>query len=238
MTERHLLVDRVAVEKRVAVAEQTVRIGETLLSRLGPRRSHIRLLKGQTVFNEGMPVAGVFCVIAGRVKIFKTGLEGKQYILGIAVPGDLLGLELLFSEGPTSASAEAVETVEVCPIEIRRARELVCRDSALRLRVMEELTQRLRAADENRLELAQAQVSERMARLLTSLAAEHGVPEDQGVRIGLRLSRDELAASIGTAQETAIRQLRSFQASRLIDLHGRSITVLDSARLGRRAYLT
>ncbi len=235
MTKMHPLADRGVAGERAA--DGPVALGSALLARLGPRRPHIHLLKGQTVFNEGMPVAGVFCVIAGRVKIFKTGLEGKQYILGIAVPGDLLGLESLFSDEPASAGAEAVEAVEICPIGIRRARELVCRDSVLRLRVMEELTRRLRAADQDRLELAQAQVSERMARLLTSLAAEHGVPEDQGVRIGLRLSRGELAASIGAAQETAIRQLRSFQASRLIDLHGRSITVLDSDRLGRRAYL-
>ncbi len=228
MAERHLFVEVLAAD---------VSIGEALLSRLGPRRSQIRLRKRQTVFCEGMPVAGVYCVIAGKVKAFKTGPDGKQYILGIAGPGDVLGLESLFSQDPMSCSAEAVESVEVCPVEIRRARELVCRDPALRLRIIEELADRLRAADQDRLELAQADVSERMARLLTSLAAEHGVPENQGVRIGLLLSRDDLAALIGIAQETAIRQLRSFQASRLIDLHGRSITVLDSDRLERRAYL-
>ncbi len=233
MTERYLLAGSVVAEERVA--DEPAAIGEALLSCLGPRSSSIRLLKGQTVFNEGMPVAGIYCVIAGRVKIFKTGPEGKQYILEIAAPGDVLGLESLFSEGPMSASAEAVEAVEVCAVEIRQARELVCGDSELRLRVIEELTRRLRAADKDRLELAHAQVSERMARLLTSLAAEHGVREDQGVRIGLEFSRDDLAASIGTAQETAIRQLRSFQASRLIDLRGRSITVLDADRLDRLA---
>ncbi len=231
---------RPAVEDRgaggPAVAGEPFGLGEALLRRLGSQRSRIRLLKGQTVFHEGMPVAGVFSVISGKVKLFKTGPEGKRYMLGIAVPGDLLGLESLFGEGPMSCSAEAAETVTVCPVEGRRARELLSRDRGLRRRALEELASRLRAADQNRLELAQAHVAERMARLLTSLAADHGVPEGQGVRIGLRLSRDDLAASIGTAQETAIRQLRSFQESRLIDLRGRSITVLDCDRLGRRAY--
>ncbi len=218
--------------------DEPSRLGEELLARLGPRRPQIRLRKQQTVFHEGAPVAGVYCVVTGRIKTFKTGPEGKQYILGIVGPGDVLGLKSLFSDGSMTASAEAVEAAAVSPIEIRRARDLVCGDGALRLRVIEELTRRLRTADQDRLELAQAHVCERMARLLTDLAAEHGVAEERGVRIDLLLSRDDLASLIGTAQETAIRQLRSFHDSRLIRLQGRSITVLDRDRLAGRAYLS
>ncbi|MCP3963514.1 MAG: Crp/Fnr family transcriptional regulator [bacterium] len=216
-------------------AEGPARLGSILLARLGPRKSPLRLRARQIIFHEGTPAA-VYCILSGKAKVFKTGPDGKQYIFKIAARGDALALESIFSSGPMSSSAETVEEAEVYPVEPQRARELICQDSALMLRVIEDLASSLRVADQERLELAQAHVSERMAHLLTDLAAEHGVSECLGVRIGLSLSRDELAALIGTAQETAIRQLRAFQKSRLIRLKGRSITVLDRNRLARRTY--
>ena len=50
-------------------------------------------------------------------------------------------------------------------------------------------------------------------------------------RIHLKLSRTELAETIGTAPETVMRLLREFRETAILEVEGREMTVLDVSRL-------
>lgn len=207
------------------------RLGDEVLERLGGFHPGASLRAHHVLFYEGAPCREVFCIRSGKVKLYKTGLEGKQYILRIAGAGEIVGLETLMNGAPAHASAEMIDTGLVHRIDRRLVVDLLRRDPELALWVVESLTNKLRGSDDERLELAQAAVRERMAKLLSTLAADHGVRDVYGVRIDLPLSREEMAGMIGTAQETVIRQLSEFKQDQLIRLDGRRITVLDPARL-------
>lgn len=209
----------------------TRRLGDELLERLGGFHPGTNLRARHVLFYEGAPCREVFCIRSGKVKLYKTGLEGKQYILRIAGAGELVGLETMMNSAPAHATAEMIDTGVVHRIDRRTVCELLRRDSELALWVVELLSNKLRSSDDERLELAQAAVRERMAKLLSTLAADHGVRDVYGVRIDLPLSREEMAGMIGTAQETVIRQLSEFKQDQLIRLDGRRITVLDPVRL-------
>ena len=55
--------------------------------------------KGQLIFFEGNKPQGLFCINRGKVKIFQTGIEGKEQILRLAKEGDILGYRTLISGG-------------------------------------------------------------------------------------------------------------------------------------------
>lgn len=193
--------------------------------------------KKQALYYEAAPSAGVYTVQSGRVKLYKTGPEGKELILRIAGPGDVLGVESVVSGQDHVSTAEMIEDGEVSFVDKASFLDRLRREPENAARVMRLLAKELVASQEERVDLAQSSVRERMAKLLTTLAQRHGSPAKQGIRIQLSLTREEMADMIGTASETAMRLLKDFREEHMLEVNGREIFVLDSNRLSRTAGL-
>ena len=193
--------------------------------------------KKQILFFEGNPASGVYCIKSGLVKLYKTGLEGKQYILNLAGPTDVLGIESVFSNKPHAATAELINQGTVCFIPKDFLINLIQQDCALSLKVNRYLAEELLKSEEERLELAQMAVRERFARLLGLLAKSYGKPVPKGVSIDLKLNREEMADMIGTAAETAMRLLKEFKEEKLLEVKGKEITILNKKGLEKAAQI-
>lgn len=193
--------------------------------------------KKQILYYEGNPATGLFCIQSGRVKTYKTGPEGKQYILQIGNTHDVLGLGSIFGNQHFLATAEVMEEGVICFIDKGIIHEIVRRNTQTASHIIQILAQNLKTSEEERMELAQLAVRERMARLLALLAQSHGIQVKKGTLIDLKLSREEMAEMIGTASETAMRLLKEFKDDKLVEVRGKDITVLDKDRLVQTAQL-
>lgn len=182
--------------------------------------------KGQVVFYEGNQAYGLYCVFSGRIKLYKTGVDGKQQIVRIAGPGDLLGYRSLFAQEPYHATAEALEEATICCIDKNAFFPVLAKNPTLAINIIKKLSKELRAAEDLATSIAQRSVRERMAELLLMLKETYGKPAKKGIRISLELSREEMAEMIGITQETAIRLLSEFKQDGLIDVKDREITIL------------
>jgi CRP-like cAMP-binding protein len=187
--------------------------------------------KGQVIFYEGNQAYGLYCIFAGRVKLYKVGVDGRQQIVRIAGPGDLLGYRSLFAGEPYAATAETIEDATICCIDRNAFFPLLSKNPELSLSIIKKLARELREAEDLATSIAHRSVRERMAELLLMLKQTYGKPEKAGVKIDLQLSREEMAEMIGVTQETAIRLLSDFRKEGLIEVKDRDITVLDSKRL-------
>lgn len=187
--------------------------------------------KGQTIFYEGNQPYGLYCIFSGRVKLFKSGVDGKQQIVRIAGPGDLLGYRALFATEPYTATAETLEDATICCIDRNAFFPLIGKNPELALSIIKKLAKELREAEHLATSIAQHSVRERMAELLLMLKETYGKQTKKGVVIDLRLSREELAEMIGITQETAIRLLSEFKKDGLIDVQDRDITILNPKAL-------
>jgi CRP-like cAMP-binding protein len=183
--------------------------------------------KGQVIFYEGNQSYGLYCIFAGRVKLYKTGVDGRQQIVRIAGPGDLLGYRSLFADEPYAATAEVIEDATICCVDRNAFFPLLSKNPQLSLNIIRKLARELREAEDLATSMAHRSVRERMAELLLMLKETYGKPAKAGVRIDLHLSREEMAEMIGVTQETAIRLLSEFKKDGLIDVKERDITVLD-----------
>ena len=65
--------------------------------------------KGQVIFHEDSRPLGIFCVNRGKIKLVKIGEDGKEQILRLIKPGDLMGYRALLSGDKYSASAVVME---------------------------------------------------------------------------------------------------------------------------------
>ncbi len=187
--------------------------------------------KGQVVFYEGNQVLGLYCVFEGKVKLYKTGIDGRQQIVRIAGPGDLLGYRSLFAEEPYQATAEAIEDAHICCIDKNAFFPLLGKNPDLSLAMIKKLSKELRFAENLATSIAQRPVRERMAELLLMLQKTYGVTDKSGTRIDIRLSREEIGDMIGVTQETAIRLLSDFRKDKLIEVRDRDITIIDEKKL-------
>ena len=193
--------------------------------------------KGQIIFYEGNQAFGIFCVQSGRIKLYKSGLDGRPQIVRLAGPGDLLGYRSLFAGEPYHATAEALEDSSICCIDKSAFFSVLKKHPDLGFDLLRKLSKELRVAEDLATSIAQKSARERMAELLLMLQEAYGSRDQLGVTLQLHLSREEMAEMIGTTQETAIRLLSEFKKKKMIQVKEREITILNSKALLETAKL-
>ena len=189
--------------------------------------------KGEVIFREGDSRTGVFCVHTGKIKVYKTGDEGKQHIVRFAKEGDVLGYRSLMIGEPYSVSAAALEDCVVCRIPKDTFFKVFHTDQAFTERVVAVLSGELRQAEDRMVKLAQKPVRERLAETLLILREVYGTENGDESPINVTLSREELASVVGTATETLVRALADLKKEQLIATDKKKIRILDVSGLAR-----
>lgn len=191
--------------------------------------------KKETIHYQEHPSFGIFCIQSGLVKVFRTETSGKQYIVRLAWPGDVLGLPTLFTGIPYLWSAQAVEPTTLCFLPRDSVIQVAAEEKQAGLKIIQTLSRFVIESEKKRVELAHGSVRERLARLLTHLSLHHGVRDKRGIRFNVSLSRTEMAEMIGIRPETAMRILKEFREDRLLQTKGNEIVLLDPPRLEKLA---
>lgn len=192
--------------------------------------------KGQYVFTEhGMPMA-LYCVHAGKIKITRTGLDGKEQIVRLAKPGDILGYRAIVSNERYQCSAVALEDASICIIDKQYFFSAMEINSKFAFEMLKKIGQDLRTAEAQIVSLSQKNIRERMAEAILFLKATYGFETDQQT-LNVRFSREEIADFAGTSTESAIRLLSEFSHDGLISREGKSIKVLNLPKLIKTANL-
>ena len=191
--------------------------------------------KGETIFREGSYASGVYCINAGKIKLSMIGDEGKEQIVRLAKPGDIIGYKALLSGDRYSSTASALEDCNICFIPREIFLVILQKDAALSFEMMKVLSDELKRAEEKITHLAQKPVRERVAETILFLKETYGVDAENNVNV--TLTREEIANLVGTATETAIRLLSEFNKEHIIELSGKKIKILDQNNLVKTANL-
>lgn len=205
------------------------------LDSLDRSKSVRHFAEGRPIFSEGEPAKGIFCLRSGRVKLQKSTSRGRQHLLRFANPGELLGLSEVMAEVPHPATADPVEEVAACFIPRADLLELFARSPEVARAIAHELAKLGLQSDEERAEIASADVRERVAHVLLRLGRSHGTPHRQGKLIRLPMTREDLAQMAGTAVETTIRQISAFRDEGILAAEGRAVVIVDESKLARVA---
>lgn len=187
--------------------------------------------KGQTIFFQGNPPLGLYCVSTGKIKITRAGNDGKESILRIAGPGDVLGHRSLFSKEKYEATATVLEDSSICFIDKNYIYEALEANPSIALNMIEKLSRDMGIAEKKSAAMFQKNARERLAELFLEFADDYGVREKNMIKLDIRLSRDELASIIGSAHETVIRLISEFKEEGILELAGKTIYVRDLQKL-------
>ena len=201
------------------------------LEKFSDSKSCAEYKKGQVLFHEGTRPLGVFCLNQGKVKVFKTGFDGKDQIIKISRAGDLLGYKAMISEDTYSVTAEALEDTKVCFVPKGDFLTILDGSPHFNNILLKEACKELGVMTESLTSLAQKSVRERLAVTLLMLNDTYGLDLESEGPVEINLTREDLANIVGTATETIIRLLHDFKEEKLIESKGRKIRILEPKKL-------
>lgn len=183
------------------------------------------------IFFEGEPPRWLHVILRGHVKLIKHSEDGRDIILHLAMPGDLIGGVAAFGRRPHPFTATAM--VETATLRVAGTDFGAIMDAHPQVarRTIDELCVRLIEAHEMMKSLAIERVERRIARQLLKLAeqASHATP--LGPAISIPLSRQDVADLAGTTVETAIRVLSRWRRSGWVQTVDGLLVIVHADRL-------
>ncbi|WP_314613460.1 Crp/Fnr family transcriptional regulator [Streptomyces stackebrandtii] len=199
--------------------------------------TQVRFEADAVLLREGMTDQHVLLLLSGFAKVTATVENGESSLLAVRAAGDTVGEMAMMTGAPRSATVIACGplTARVLPSGVLR--ELLLRRPEIAMALTALVADRLRWANQRRLDFRGYQAKERLARLLVELAASYGSPGAGGVVVGCRLTQPELATLVGAAETTVHKVLRELREEGLLETGYRSTTIRDLPRLRHLADL-
>jgi CRP-like cAMP-binding protein len=194
-----------------------------------------RFPRGAALAHAGQVGERVLVLLAGHVKLTRVTEDGREVLLAIRGPGDLIGEQSAIEDSPRSTSIVALDAVEALAVPPGDFLAFLTATPHASLYIMRLLAARLRDADGKRIEFAAHDVVGRLAGRLTELCARFGEPAGDGTRIDLPLTQEDLAGWVGASREAASRALQQMRSLGWVTTGRRSLTCHDLEALRRRA---
>jgi len=193
--------------------------------------------KSQIIFEEGQKPKGLFCLCAGRIKVYKISFEGKEQITRVLFPGEFLGLKALLSGKAYSVTSCALDDSVLCFISKTDFFQMMLKYPEFTRAIIISLSKLLEQAEFRMMSLAHKPVRERLAETLLLLDRTFHSTAPAYPRTYLNITRQDMANIIGTAPETVIRLLSEFKETKLIEIKGRKIFLSNILGLRKIAHL-
>ncbi len=183
-------------------------------------------LPGQVVFHEGDPVTGVYCIESGLIGFRKTDIDGNSTLIALANPGRTMGYRSYLAGEDHSTSAEALKPSRICIIDRATVRSLLEHNPALGFQFLRTVSRDLGEVEEKFHQGVTLSVRSRFVHLILVLKERYSsLAEDGTLTIELPLSRQDLAAMIGTRPETLARTIRHMEDEGVAQFSGRILRV-------------
>jgi CRP/FNR family transcriptional regulator len=182
---------------------------------------------GELLFSEGEPCNGLHIIARGKVRLFKTSVNGREQVLSVNVAGESVAEIPVFDGGPYPASAVALEETEIVFISRRDFNAYCLEHPEVPLKVLTVVGARLRNLVGIIEELSFTTIRQRLISTLLKLAQSEGRKTARGIEFQLPASHQEMANQLGTVRELISRNLMRLQAEGLLDVDARQIVVKD-----------
>lgn len=186
--------------------------------------------KNQIIYAQGEEAENLWCLIKGKVKIFKDGVGGRQQIIRLIRPVQYFGYRASFADEPHMSGACAFEASTIGSIPMSLVKEMITHNIKLAWFFIEELSHNLGGSDTRIVNLTQKHIRGRLAEALIALRDNYGY-EDDNATIKIYMSREDLANLSNMTTSNAIRTLSTFVSEKILLVDGRRIKIINEPML-------
>lgn len=220
--EKEKVIGRISRLWYPLTAEQTECLRKDLLLRY--------FKKNESIFKEKEKPSDVLCLVEGKVKIYKNGIDGRNAIIRVIKPIEFMGYRALVAKEHYRTSAVALDNSVIAVIPDRIIRKLVRESTNVAMFFIRHLATLLGTSDERIINHTQKHIRGRLADTLISLKEKYGVEHD-GMTLGVNISREDLAGMSNMTTSNAIRTLSSFANEGIISIQRKKIIINDEEEL-------
>ena len=197
--------------------------------------SEVKLSRGDHLFLEGQDGDRLYVVLDGKIKLTRAASDGRENLWSVLGPGEMFGELSLFDPRPRTSTASAVTEATVAALAHDALRRLLLERPEVSMYMLQALARRLRRANDVVADLVFTDVPGRVAKNLLDLADRFGEQERDGLHVHHDLTQEELAQLVGASRETVNKALADFAARGWLQISARSVLILDTERLRKRA---
>ncbi len=198
--------------------------------------SETTLKRGESLFHEGDAGDRLYVVLEGKVKLSHTSDDGRENLIAILGPGEIIGELSLFDLGARSSTVTAIAPSKFLYLSHRDMMNYIDEHPTMAKSMLRELATRLRNTNDQMADLVFSDVPGRVAKALLDLAERFGERTPEGIYVAHDLTQEELAHLVGASRETVNKSLADFTARGWIRLEGRAVLLIQVGRLQRRAH--
>ncbi len=184
---------------------------------------------GETIMKQGSPTSNALFMASGMAKTYIEGLNGKNFILSIALPGRLIMGPGSYVDSRHTYSVAAITAVQACFINFEIFRQLVRINGAFAESLIEDISAKSQLTLNRMVSLSQKKMHGRLADTLLYFS-DVVFKNDEYEMI---LSRQELGEMTNMAKECVVRILKELEDSGVIYSDSSKIKILDREKLIR-----
>jgi CRP/FNR family transcriptional regulator, cyclic AMP receptor protein len=186
---------------------------------------------GNFLFFENEVNRGIYILCSGQIKLSISSNAGRTLILKISNPGDVIGLASTLAGSPYEATAEVLQSASISYLRREDFLRLCKTHPDFNNSVIRQLgLQYSIACDQLRTIGLSASAPQKLARLLLNWSSQ-GRKTEEGIKISLALTHEQIAECVGSTRETVTRTLSDFKHKHLILLKGATVLIPSLAAL-------
>ncbi len=195
----------------------------------------VELARGDRLFDEGDDGDRLYVVLDGKIKLTRAAADGRENLTSVLGPGEMFGELSLFDPRPRTMGAVAVTDARLAALAHDELRSWLADRPDVAMHLLRALVRRLRRTNDVLSDLVFTDVPGRVAKALLDLAQRFGTQEEGGLQVNHDLTQEELAQLVGASRDTVNKALADFVARGWIQLHPKSVLLIDPERMRKRA---
>jgi len=208
-------------------------LDDGLLRALAEKAVERRLARDEILFMMGDDANGLYVVVSGSVRAFRTGNDGRQQIIHTERSGSTIGELPLFDGQPYPSTVAAEEDSVVLFLNKNSVQHLFSAHPDIAMTALRVLSRRLRRCAELVESISLRAVGQRLAQWFLHEATTRGHKSGRGSEVELALSREQMANRIGSVREVVSRAISRLEQEGLIEIQAHRLRIPDLERLSR-----
>ena len=184
--------------------------------------------KNTVLIHEGDSGDALYIVLSGRVKVYASNAQGREFAIAFHGAGEYVG-EMTLDGGVRSASVVTIDPTVCAVVHREQFREFILKNPDFALHLIEKLINRVRATTEDVKSLALTDVYGRLVRLLNTLAVAN---PDGTSTVPEKLTQQAIAERVGASRDMIGKLFKDLVAGGYLAIEDRTITVLRKLPTG------
>lgn len=203
-------------------------LGECELVQIDAAKRTLTYQPGETLFSQGDPGSGVFCIKSGLIGIRRVDVHGNSVLLRLSSAGSTIGYRTFLTREAHANSAEVLTASVVCYIPRPQVEKLLKANPMLGERFLQHFTKDAIEMENDYVRSLTMGMKSRFLHIMLVFYERYGYQDENGnATMELPVRRGELAEMVGVRPESISRLIDKLQTDKVMMFDDRRVQISD-----------